>query len=116
MLVLAITASSIFRLNPAGPEDSDWLVLAHVLWLRLLLFVPLLVDSRTVLDTGIAHAVVSRQYILSIVVFLLSLTKSQDDSSVWSLISAGFSNPAVRTLSSDLVIKIGGDIMLFARA
>ena len=113
ILVLFITASSILGLKPVTARDFDWQVLSVVLWLRLLLFLPLFVDMSSVMSSGgdEMHMLGSQQYLLVPMIFLLAYTQENAEGSLRSIILAGFSNPAIRTLSSDWLIKLMGDVI-----
>jgi hypothetical protein len=113
LIVLFLTTVSIYNLDEISATDSASTVLSKVIWLRLLLFMPLFVDTSGIYSFRAIRFLVAQQYVLASVAFLF-LKKGNDEMSMPNQLlqfgRAGFSNPAIRTLSCDWVIKIAGDV------
>jgi hypothetical protein len=110
--VLSVTAYAVITLKPTTATESDWQVLTRVLWLRILLFVPLFVDTTSLFNVKHMQSLLVEQLAPLSLILIASSFGRYGFSETWPSILAGFSNPAVRTLSSDLLVKCVGDLLL----
>jgi hypothetical protein len=110
--VLSVTAYSVITLKPTSTTESDWQVLTRVLWLRLLLFVPLFIDTTSLFKVKHMQSLLVEQFAPLSLLLVASSFGWYGFSETWPSILAGFGNPAVRTLSTDLLVKCVGDFLL----
>jgi voltage-gated potassium channel Kch len=116
LTILLVTAISIFKLDLASATDSTCVILLKVLWVRLLLFMPLFLDTSCVFGLSSARLLVAQQWLLASIVVILSNIGSDWPTDLYDHLlnfsKAGFSNPAIQTLSCDWSIKCVGDLLL----
>lgn len=115
MVLLLIAVLSIANLAEATPEESTWMILGKVFWLRSLLFMPLFLDTTGSYDNSTKRLLTGQQIILSGIIALSTGTTSYRNDLTNHLpefFQASYENAAIRTLTCDWVVKIVGDRVL----